>query len=205
VSVAALTGRGGTSGVGLQLLETGGSAIDLGRRYPMEKSAFGPSSSSTVGPPTYLPSLPAPSLSVVHMRFAVVGPSGARERAIFRKACPVPESETRALVALTYGQLVPALIESDEDALNDALGAMQDLGLKKLEWEAQDSITREFRARLLRAHPTIGLGLSSMGPTMFAMVSDPEPVLETIAQFRHHPVHVEVTRPSPFGMKVEHD
>ena len=201
--LATLTGRGGTSGVGINLIRTGGAVVDVGRRFPEAKAVFGPSSTSTPTPPTLMMALEAPALSVVHLRYENMGPSGPQEVEIFRRACPVREQETTELLAHTFAQVVPGLLESDERAVNLGLAALQDKGLKRHEWEAQSTTTLAFRSHVRNLLPGVGLALSSMGPTMFALLSDPAPFLDAVRTFHTEPIAVAITQASVSGALVE--
>lgn len=191
--VARAVGRGGTSGMGTYLSREGGLAVDLGRGFPRDKSRFVPSSASASAPPLLLAQLGASACPVVHFRFDAAGPSGAAERAVFERACPVPEPETAMLLARTMSQIIPGYLEGEDAALQSGLEAIQHLGLKRHEWAAQSPVTQAFRAHFRRAAPDLALCLSSMGPTMFVFAEAPQRVLDVIDAFAGVPVHLCVT------------
>jgi beta-ribofuranosylaminobenzene 5'-phosphate synthase len=202
--IIAAARRGGTSGVGIHTVQTGGCVVDLGRSYPAGKSVFVPSSLAQAAAPSLLAGFPAPDLKVVHFRFAETGPSGQAELDVFRQACPVPGSETSAMIVNFVCRVLPGLVEQDEVALNTGIAAIQHLGLKRAEWEAQSAETKAFRAFLARKHPEVGLGLSSMGPTMFAILSAPDRVLQAVDSFGMTPIHCEVSDFAQDGTVIEY-
>lgn len=142
VEMASLLGRGGTSGVGVHLADKGGIVWDAGRKYPSSKSEFGPSSLSLDSPPKLLLRQYASWLQVIHFRVAEVGIFGQRESDIFRENCPVPSDETAAIIGITASLILPSLVERDEVALQHALSSIQNLGMKKVEWDNQDPVTK---------------------------------------------------------------
>ncbi|WP_170266933.1 beta-ribofuranosylaminobenzene 5'-phosphate synthase family protein [Brevifollis gellanilyticus] len=204
IEMAGYLGRGGTSGVGVHLSDGGGIVWDIGRKYPHDKSAFGPSSLSLAPPPPLLLRRHAEWLHVVHFRVAEIGIFGKAEVDIFKKHCPVSSEETCSLIGITASQIFPALIEHDEEALQQSLSSIQDLGLKKIEWDHQHDVTKQFREYWLQNHQEYALGLSSMGPTMYVLTSKPEDVKRAITQSGFHFLHLTMTSISDSGFIISY-
>lgn len=202
-SLGSFVGRGGTSGIGVHVSEHGGLIADAGRRFPTDKGSFMPSSSSKSYPSRQLLRISAPDeLKVVHFRFAQSGPSGDAERSIFSHACPVPSGQTKEIISLAFGGVIPAFIDHDEEQWNSGLAALQALGLKRYEWDNQSEITLRFREHFARTVPNTALCLSSMGPTMFTLSTDVAPVLDAVRSFEVPPLHCVVTSVSDAGTTV---
>ena len=198
--VARLSGRGGTSGVGINAIHTGGFIIDVGRRFGTEKDAFLPSSRHNDRAPRTLPPFRLRGYSIVHFRFGDSGISGAQEADFFAQSCPIPVEETKELLLQLYGRLLPALLEDDDAELQASLRTLQNVGLKRREWEIQSEVSRRFRGFFESAGLNEALCLSSVGPTVAVITRRPSEVLEVIGQFESRPVHLEKTCVSQEGM-----
>lgn len=179
LQLATLVGRGGTSGVGVHGSSVGGIVVDAGRGFPHPKSSFGPSSEVLDGPPGLRARYAAPAdWRVLHLRLASTGLHGEEESRFFARECPVPIDETRTIIRLIDGRLLPALSVCGLADVNEVLDELQGLGLKRREWEVQNLRTRAFRdvwtehrTSLRRLAP---ICLSSMGPTMYMVTDSPE-------------------------------
>lgn len=65
-------------------------------------------------------------------------------------------------------QMLPGIIEKDLDLFGSSVNAIQDLGLKKVEHSLQSPLIRELMDAL-RTTDAAGIGLSSFGPTVYAV------------------------------------
>jgi beta-ribofuranosylaminobenzene 5'-phosphate synthase len=168
-----LTGRGGTSGIGINGFFEGGFVVDRGHPQRDVRS-FGPSSTRTPNaiPPLAI-SLPIPE----QWRFLLLtipdSPrlAGADESRFFLKHTPVAASEVFESISIVYHDLASAVAASEIAATASALAALHTLGFKRSELGAQSDATRA----LLRSCTAEGFaaGLSSMGPLIYA-ISDAE-------------------------------
>jgi beta-ribofuranosylaminobenzene 5'-phosphate synthase len=173
VELARIAGRGGTSGIGTAAFDHGGFIIDGGHRFGLgqQKTGFAPSSASKgVQPPPVLVRhdfpgdwrilLATPALSE--------GASGGREREIFKSCCPVPVDEVRALCHEVLMRMLPGIAEKDIDLFGSSVNAIQSLGFKKIELSFQP---REVSGLLdtMRDAGAAGAGMSSFGPTLYAI------------------------------------
>ena len=171
--LARIAGRGGTSGIGTAAFDHGGFIVDGGHRFGpgQEKTGFAPSSASKgVQPPPVLMRhefpgdwrilLATPALSE--------GASGTREQEIFRACCPVPLDEVRTLCHEVMMRMLPGIAEKDLDLFGTSVNAIQSLGFKKIELSFQP---REVTGLLdaMRAAGAAGAGMSSFGPTLYAV------------------------------------
>jgi beta-ribofuranosylaminobenzene 5'-phosphate synthase len=191
--IASYVGRGGTSGIGVNAFARGGLVWDVGRTYPSGKSEFVPSSSAKFAPPRAALHWPVPDLKVVHFRFSEQGLHGLAEQELFRRTCPVDMAGTTELLAYVSGLLLPSIVDGDEIGVGKSINAIQGLGLKASEWEVQSRITKEFRHYFGLICPHIGLGLSSMGPTMYCICTDPAEIIDAIDRFKFIPLHLTVS------------
>jgi beta-ribofuranosylaminobenzene 5'-phosphate synthase len=171
--LARLVGRGGTSGIGTAAFEYGGFIIDGGHRFGEagEKSDFHPSSdSSGISPPPVIARHEFPSDWKVLLAIPEVpaGASGKAETDIFRNHCPVPLEEVRELSHEVLMRMLPGIAGHDLDLFGSSVNAVQGLGFKKVEVSLQPpQVTGLLEA--LREAGAAGAGLSSFGPTVYAV------------------------------------
>jgi beta-ribofuranosylaminobenzene 5'-phosphate synthase len=133
-SIAFMSRRGGTSGIGWHSIWRGGFIVDAGQ--PNEGQAMRPSSNSIPRQPPPLlicASIPA------YWRFTLLMPSsgqrvsGAQERGFFEKNTPTSPDECLNAFHSLYHSIAPAVVNSDLTLLAEGLQAYQGLGLKKVE------------------------------------------------------------------------
>lgn len=176
--LAHLMGRGGTSGIGSAVIDGGGFIVDGGhafRRGRGAKTGFAPSGASeTFSPPPVLMQRPFPA----PWRILVCCPqgldiSGKQEADLFARVCPVPDDQVARMSRILLSQILPALAEEDLDAFGRGLEAYQGLGFKQAEIRSQTPTVRACMERL-RTRGGQGVGMSSWGPTVFALGRDLE-------------------------------
>ena len=158
--LAALSGRGLRSGIGLHGFMSGGLIVDGGRGL-------------SEGIPPLLARLDFPADWSILLVIAP-GPSGlhgSREVQAFRNLPDWPSSLVDRLCRLTLLGLLPAVVERDLGAFGQALEAIQE-GVGRAFAPAQGgSVFASDRAALifegLRSAGLTGLGQSSWGPTLY--------------------------------------
>lgn len=193
-AIATIAGRGGTSGIGYWASQRGGFLWDAGREFPNEKPTFSPSSFSACSPPELIASIDLPEFYVCHFRFAQKGIHGKDELLVFERFCPADHEDTKQLLALVAGLLVPSLLSKKEQNIQLALTHIQKLGLKAIEWSLQDSETLRFRDYWASRNTGIALCLSSMGPTMYCITQTPDLVLKIVDSYHVVPTHYQVSK-----------
>jgi beta-ribofuranosylaminobenzene 5'-phosphate synthase len=171
-NLAFLIGRGGTSGIGTAAFDQGGFIIDGGHAFGQgRKDGFRPSSASAgVHPPPVIVRHEFPSdwrilLATPHLP---PGASGGIEKDIFRTHCPVPVDEVRALCHEILMRMLPGIVERDLDLFGSSVNAIQGLGFKKVELGLQPEEVR-LLTETVRAAGAAGAGMSSFGPTIYAI------------------------------------
>ena len=173
--IAAIVGRGGTSGIGIGAIQHGGLILDGGHRFRRgegSKNGFSPSSASVgVPPPPILLHYDFPAWDVLVVIPQGEGASGDRERDLFEEACPVPAREVEKMCRILLAQMLPAVLEEDLSTFGAAMDAFQGYGFKVFEAETQGPLIAEC-AKFLRDNGGIGVGMSSWGPTLFAFGHD---------------------------------
>ncbi|MGD0079765.1 MAG: beta-ribofuranosylaminobenzene 5'-phosphate synthase [Methanoregula sp.] len=171
--LARLTGRGGTSGIGTAAFDHGGFIIDGGHRFGAggEKSDFRPSSASRgVSPPPVIfrHEMPADWKILLAIPDLPAGASGGHEADIFRRFCPVPLDEVRALTHEVMMRMLPGIVERDLDLFGSSINTIQGLGFKKVELSFQSPLVTGLLSTL-REGGAAGAGMSSFGPAVYAL------------------------------------
>jgi len=184
--LAWLAGRGGTSGIGTAAFEHGGFIIDGGHRFGPggDKTDFRPSSASRgVRPPpvTARHDFPADWRILLATPDVPTGASGEKETDIFRRHCPVPLSEVQALCHEVLMRMLPGIAGRDLDLFGSSINAVQHLGFKKVELGLQPPQVRGLLDELQGAGAA-GAGLSSFGPTVYAIGDTGMNAIEQAAQ-----------------------
>ncbi|MBM4240826.1 MAG: hypothetical protein FJ150_04085 [Euryarchaeota archaeon] len=167
--IARIVGRGGTSGIGVGAFDYGGFIIDGGHSIA-EKSDFLPSAASKAYPPPILVRYDFPEdwnliLVIPNIDRRI---SGSKEVNIFQKYCPIPLKDVRKLSHLILMNMMPAVVEEDIISFGSAINSIQNIGFKKIELQLQKPIVNEIIAKM-RAAGASGAGMSSFGPTVYAV------------------------------------
>jgi beta-ribofuranosylaminobenzene 5'-phosphate synthase len=169
-----IVGRGGTSGIGVASFDQGGFIVD-GGHTKSEKNQFLPSSASKASPPPILARYDFPDdwniLLVIPQLHENV--SGSKEINIFQEYCPLPLTEVQQLSHIILMKMMPAVLEADLDSFGEAVNMVQNVAFKKVENKLQNPILKDLMESLRTAGAT-GAGMSSFGPTIFA-VTDKNP------------------------------
>ena len=174
LDLAKIVGRGGTSGIGVESFENGGFIMDGGHKT-IEKPDFLPSSASPATPPPIIVRYDFP----VDWKIVLVipnverGVSGAREVDAFQNYCPIPLDEVEKLSHLLLMKLMPAVVESDLESFGTAINNIQDIGFKRIENQLQNPCISRIMKEL-RSAGAAGVGMSSFGPTIYAVTDTDE-------------------------------
>jgi beta-ribofuranosylaminobenzene 5'-phosphate synthase len=164
-----LSGRGGTSGIGVNAFFSGGYLADCG--HPISKtSRFAPSSrrSEFVVPPVSC-RLGIPT----DWRFHLILLPGRRltsrtEMKFFRQNTPIPDAEVLSSMAAVYHGVIPAVLSGDIDLLKEALRDVRSTGFKARELRNQADPVKDF-IKDADDRTGLALGMSSLGPLIFAI------------------------------------
>ena len=179
VEIAKIVGRGGTSGIGVASFDKGGFIID-GGHLKDDKPDFLPSSASDALPPPIIVRYDFPLEWKVILVIPNVekGVHGPKEINIFQEYCPIPLEEVQRLSHLLLMKMMPAVVEEDLDAFGEAINSIQNIGFKKIENQLQNPLIGEIM-QLLRDAGAPGVGMSSFGPTIYAVTDHVGNILKT--------------------------
>ena len=174
-TLVGMSGRGGASGVGVNVAFDGGFVVDGGHKASVVNDSFRPSSACESAPlPPQMVRLEFPKSWRVHL-FLPRGRrySGESERRFFSENTPIDVHEVREVMAAVYHGVAPAVAEGDLEALRTALRAIHGVGFKRRELMGQGQDVREL-LDLLWKHVGAAAGMSSLGPLVYAITKDGE-------------------------------
>jgi beta-ribofuranosylaminobenzene 5'-phosphate synthase len=165
-----LSGRGGTSGIGVNAFFRGGFIVDLGHPAQGGNDAYGPSS---VGEPLTIPPVACRLDIPPNWNFDLILAdgrmwSGAREVRFFKETTPISKDEVFESISVMYHGVLPAVMENRLAVLRQSVDRLHEIGFKGKELAAQtDLVRRTYTA--LRTMPNCVVGLSSLGPLLYVI------------------------------------
>ncbi|MGQ3411418.1 beta-ribofuranosylaminobenzene 5'-phosphate synthase [Natrinema sp. LN54] len=190
-TIAKITGRGGTSGIGTAAFEGGGFILDGGHSSE-EKGNFLPSSNSPASPPPVTSRLDFPDWEIALILPKGEGAHGSKEVSIFDEFCPIPEKEVEKVARIILMKLLPSILEGDFNAFRDSTKKIQRWGFKRREISLQPTSERIIKNMEEKGYAA---GMSSLGPTVYAI--HPENVDTSNIDHR-----VYKTKPDNSGVKI---
>lgn len=177
--LATLLKRGGTSGVGINLIDTGGFVFDGGHSTE-EKQLFTPSSATgEVSPAPVLAHFAMPDWDILLVRPKVAKVFGNQEIEFFKQICPVPTEDVDRLARVVLSQLLPGLAEARLQVFCDGINRIQDSVWKSQEIKLYGSEVLNLM-REIKSLGAAGVGMSSIGPTLYVLGTNLEDIKEKI-------------------------
>ena len=167
-SLGKITGRGGTSGIGVFAFDYGGFIVD-GGHSKKEKSSFLPSSASKASPPQLFGRYEFPDewgVLLVILK-SEVSVSGQKEVNIFQDYCPIDRQEVELFSHLIFVNLIPFLLEKDLPCFGSIINKIQTIGFKKIEVQLQSDNIKALMNKLTEIG-AYAVGMSSFGPTVYS-------------------------------------
>lgn len=162
--LADIVGRGKRSAVGAHGSIAGGLIVDGGKT---ETSQLSPMITRLIFPPSWRIVLIRP-----HQLHGLCGP---RERQAFADLPPISQTLTARMCHLVLLGLLPAVVERDLDRFGEALYELQRLAgecFKSAQGGIYADPSLDQIIRYVRGEGVRGVGQSSWGPTLYAMVED---------------------------------
>ncbi|WP_407422164.1 beta-ribofuranosylaminobenzene 5'-phosphate synthase [Methanobrevibacter sp.] len=163
-----ITGRGGTSGIGVFAFDYGGFIVDGGHSVK-EKSSFLPSSASKASPPQLFGHYDFPEewgVLLVILK-SDVSVNGQKEVNIFQEYCPIDRNEVELYSHLIFMNMIPFLLEKDLPCFGNIINKIQTIGFKKIEVGLQSDNIKQLMAKLTEIG-AYAVGMSSFGPTVYS-------------------------------------
>lgn len=201
--LVSLSGRGGTSGIGINTFFRGGFIFDLGRKST--DYVFRPSSLSEnrIDLPLVLKSLEMPEWDIGICLPRNIHPKSEREeKEFFEKTCPIEDDQVNeTLYHAVYG-LVASIIEKDKKAFSDSIKKLQNCEWKKAERSLYGNVLAEIESRLYE-HGAAAVGMSSLGPALF-FVSDNVSAVISKMKAEDKGLYLIMTIPSNQGRGIKY-
>ncbi len=166
--LAELVGRGGTSGIGVRVFESGGFIIDFGHSLKL-KGKLLPSGASLTSPPPTL-KINFPEDWRIIMAYPKEGGKydEKNEVKVFLEKTPLEQQECDRVARIIYMMLIPSVITKDLSLFQRAVNMIQQIGFKRVENEIQSP---EVKKLIEKVREITGMaGLSSMGPLVYTVV-----------------------------------
>ncbi len=184
--IARIINRGGTSGIGTAAFEMGGFIIDGGHSFGpgKQKMDFRPSSASIgVSPPPVIARHDFPERWKILLAVPNLpqGAHGRREGDIFKEYCPVPLEDVHELCYQILVRMVPSILDENLEDFGAAVNRIQELGFKKVEVALSHPMIQELM-REMRGAGAVCAGLSSFGPTVYAITDTGARDIESAAR-----------------------
>lgn len=196
-----LTGRGGASGVGINTFYTGGVVRDCGRAWSQVET-FAPSrDSQPLAVPAVQELIPFPSeWSIMLLRPKGSTVSGNIETSFFRENTPIPCNEVHLVSEAVDDFIVPALKSQDFEKLRMGTIKLSLSGFKMREIANQPANVKTLLEKL-QSHASIASGMSSFGPTLYAIFSsiDSQAKLRIQTLAEEYSAHTLLTSASRLG------
>ncbi len=188
VDIANAVKRGGTSGIGVAAFDKGGIILDGGHTFGKGKQteSFKPSSISAAPPPPVIFRYNPPS----NWQFVLLttkteqGAHGKEEIDFFTDNCPILATEVEKLSRLILVKILPAIVEKDIQAFGEGLTEMQtnftQFGMNRY----KKGIVHDLLNLTRKNQDIYGSGLSSFGPTIFALTDTDEKAKKIIKEIK---------------------
>lgn len=165
-----LSGRGGTSGVGISTFFTGGFIVDSGHPYSYRQ--YAPSSAA---PPAALPPVSVQMEMPNEWACHLILPKGFRragleEAAFFQENTPIKEEGVLHVLSAVYHGICPAVASADLNLFRTALLQINETGFKRQEVMTQPPALAALLRRV-NANHAFAAGMSSMGPLVYVIAA----------------------------------
>jgi beta-ribofuranosylaminobenzene 5'-phosphate synthase len=167
-----ITGRGGTSGIGVFAFDYGGFIVD-GGHSKKEKNSFLPSSASNASPPQLFGRYEFPEewgVLLVILK-SDVSVNGQKEVNIFQDYCPIDREEVELFSHLIFVNMIPFLLEKDLPCFGNIINKIQTIGFKNIEVKLQSDNIRNLMKKLTEIG-AYAVGMSSFGPTVYSFYDE---------------------------------
>ena len=195
-------------------------ALSVGRGYRSAVGTYGFATGGLIVERGKLPNEPIAPLEVrlespAHWRFVLLQPpascglSGQVEQDAFGSLPPVPVEVTAELVAEVRQRMLPAAAAGDFAAFSESVyryGRLAGLCFASVQGGPYNGPRLSALVDLVRALGVRGVGQSSWGPTLFAILPDESQARDFVARMTAHPacedLQFAITAPNNCGAKL---
>lgn len=179
--VLSSSGRGGTSGIGINTYFSGGFILDLGRKS--DTSSHHPShmSENRLSLPLFMQRINMPDWDIgIYIPTDISPKTEIEEVEFFNRTCPIPSKEVYETLYHSIFGVYAAVLEADKQTFSIALREVQ-----KSFWKSAER--SEYGERLLNAESNLYdcgasvVGMTSLGPSLFFFAED---IVDTVKKMR---------------------
>jgi beta-ribofuranosylaminobenzene 5'-phosphate synthase len=199
-ALVAASGRGGTSGIGINSYFDGGLVCDLGR--PNDKNSFAPSSQVRLTRlPLALPAIPMPDWPMLLcVSRAIASKTQQEEIAFFKRTTPLPPSASFEASYIALFEIYATVVEGDYAAFCYGVEHMQQTVWKHAERVEYGCALAALDGALHQAGADC-VGMSSLGPMLFCF-ANPARFASITAAARAMGCDVHYTSPTNRGREI---
>jgi beta-ribofuranosylaminobenzene 5'-phosphate synthase len=202
--LAALLGRGGTSGAGINLIDKGGLVLDGGHSTD-EKQLFAPSSaSSKTSPAPVLAHFKMPDWDVLVIQPKSGKVFGSQEVEFFKSICPTPSEDVSRLARIILSQILPSVVEARLDVFSHGINSIQTTFWKSQEIKLHGTEMLQLMQHI-RNLGASAVGMSSFGPTLYALGNNLASVQQALLAPSDFAIDsCTLTKPNNTGIQFKH-
>lgn len=196
------SGRGGTSGIGINTYFTGGFIIDLGRKIDLTDHRPSGMTESHHKLPLLMQRLDMPEWDIGICIPNLRNKSEEEEKDFFQKTCPIPTvSVCETLYNVIFG-LCAAIEEGDKETFCTAIKNVQKCRWKLAERNEYGKPLRIIEEQIYKAGAR-SVGMSSLGPSLYFFAENIDDVLTKIGELKVNCKFLK-TKPSSYGRNIIH-
>ena len=197
--LAKILKRGGTSGIGVNILDKGGFILNGGRKKKNDL-LFKPSSAQpTIEIPPVLFHKEMMEIPVYILIPNLEGLHGKKEVDFFDKICPIKAKSVEKLSRIIISQILPAICENDIETFSEAINSIQYLEWKKSEINRYPHQYVKFIKYLHQKG--YGCGMSSTGPAIYVIGKDLKNIYQDINMYNIKLKNIIKTSTNNIGIK----
>lgn len=196
-----LSGRGGTSGIGVNTYFSGGLVLDLGVKK--SKDIHKPSSSSMNDiPPLVMQQIEMPDWDVGICIPEKIKPiTHEQEVEFFKNACPINESEAHKALYHSVIGIYSSIREADKEGFEYSIRELQKCEWKKAERKLHGIELLSMEKTLYESGANT-VGMSSLGPSLFFLAKDIDLVID-VASEKLRGCTLLKSKPTNYGRNIQ--
>jgi len=195
------SGRGGTSGIGINTYFDGGFVFDIG--HPADGAEFAPSGAKNSHTPSVaLTQLPMPNWDIgICFPKNIPLKTQLEELRFFRSHCPLPAADIHEILYHSVYGITAAVKENDFDRFCEAIRTIQHTAWKKGERSLYGEPLQKVEDSIYNAGAK-AIGMSSLGPGLFFLGENLQSTIDSLQQ-THPDCEWMLTTPRNSGREVE--
>ena len=166
------SGRGGTSGIGINTYFSGGFVFDIGRKN--NETSFLPSnfSEQRIELPLAVTHIPTPSWEIgLFLSSEINSLNGIQEKRFFEDSCPIPEGKAYEILYHSIYGCLSSIISNDKETFCLSIQNVQKTLWKSLERKLYGDKIDKIENKLYQIG-ALAVGMSSLGPLIYFLAND---------------------------------